>query len=228
METSNKGLISIVRHEGIVPAPYLDPVGVWTFGIGHTAMSGSPDPARMPRGMPTDVDAAIREAFRLFRLHIRKYERDVNEAVTVPLQQHEFDALVSFHFNTGAIGSASATRALNAGDREDAARRLTLYNKGRVNGGLTVLEGLVNRRAEERRMFLYGQYPGGNIAVWKVRPNNKYSGLYKSMTPREVETLLGGDTAPAPRPSAPSAPRDSGGGLLAALAAILKAIFGGR
>lgn len=33
MRTSDQGLAFIVAHEGVVPAPYLDSVGVWTFGM---------------------------------------------------------------------------------------------------------------------------------------------------------------------------------------------------
>ena len=190
MRTSIKGLVAIAKSEGIVPAPYIDPVGIWTFGIGHTAMSGAPDPAKMERGMPDDVDAAIRYAVSLFQKHIQKYEQEVARAVKVPLQQHEFDALVSFHFNTGAIFKASATDALNRGDKDDAARRLTLYNKGRVNGQLVQLEGLVRRREEERRMFLFGEYPNEGITIWKVNANNKYSQALRIMSPDEMEELL--------------------------------------
>jgi lysozyme len=197
MRTSIKGLVAIAKSEGIVPAPYLDPVGVWTFGIGHTAMSGAPDPAKMERGMPDDVDAAIRYAVSLFQKHIQKYEQEVARAVKVPLQQHEFDALVSFHFNTGAIFKASATDALNRDDREDAARRLTLYNKGRVNGQLVQLEGLVRRREEERRMFLFGDYPTEGITIWKVNANNKYSQALRIMSPDEMEELLADHPADA-------------------------------
>ena len=190
MRTSIKGLVAIAKSEGIVPAPYIDPVGVWTFGIGHTKMSGDPDPEKMPRGMPEDVDSAIKSAIELFQRHIKKYEDEVSRAVKVPLAQHEFDALVSFHFNTGAIRKASATDALNVGHKEDAARRLTLYNKGRVNGQLVVLEGLVKRREEERRMFLFGEYPREGITVWKVNSNNKYSQALRIMSPEELEDMM--------------------------------------
>ena len=52
MQMTDRGLLALVRHEGIVPGPYLDVKQVWTFGIGHTAAAGPPDPATMPRGMP--------------------------------------------------------------------------------------------------------------------------------------------------------------------------------
>jgi lysozyme len=114
--------LALVRHEGLVPGPYLDVKNVWTFGIGHTDSAGPPDPAGMPRGMPVDLDAGIREAFRLFRSDIVAYEAEVLRAVKVPLEPHEFDALVSFHYNTGGIAKASLTRHLNAGNRAAAAQ----------------------------------------------------------------------------------------------------------
>jgi lysozyme len=121
MRTSDRGLLALIRHEGIVPGPYLDVKGVWTFGIGHTAAAGPADPALMPRGMTAHLDAGIREAFRVFRADLARYEAEVLRAVKVALAQHEFDALVSFHYNTGSIARAALTRHLNAGDRAAAA-----------------------------------------------------------------------------------------------------------
>ncbi|WP_241565323.1 lysozyme [Paenirhodobacter populi] len=96
MQMTDRGLLTLVRHEGIVPGPYLDVKNVWTFGIGHTAAAGLLDPAKMPRGMPADIDTGIREAFRIFRSDLVRYEAAVLRAVKVPLEPHEFDALVSF------------------------------------------------------------------------------------------------------------------------------------
>jgi lysozyme len=121
MHMTDRGLLALVRHEGLVPGPYLDVKQVWTFGIGHTAAAGPPDPATMPRGMPADLDAGIREAFRVFRADLARYEAAVLRAVKVPLAPHEFDALVSFHYNTGGIAKAALTRHLNAGNRVAAA-----------------------------------------------------------------------------------------------------------
>jgi len=121
MHMTDRGLLALVRHEGLVPGPYLDVKQVWTFGIGHTAAAGPPDPATMPRGMPADLDAGIREAFRVFRADLARYEAAVLRAVKMPLAPHEFDALVSFHYNTGGIAKAALTRHLNAGNRVAAA-----------------------------------------------------------------------------------------------------------
>jgi len=76
MQMTDRGLLALARHEGIVPGPYTDVKQVWTFGIGHTAAAGPPDPAQMPRGMSANLDAAIREAFRVFRADLAAYEAD--------------------------------------------------------------------------------------------------------------------------------------------------------
>ena len=47
MKMTDRGLLALARHEGIVPAPYLDVARVWTFGVGHTAAAGAPDPDRL-------------------------------------------------------------------------------------------------------------------------------------------------------------------------------------
>lgn len=121
MKTTDRGLLALVRHEGIVPGPYFDSTNTWTFGIGHTAAAGPPDPARMPRGSPADIDERLRAAFRLFRADLLAFEAEVLRAIKVLLAPHEFDALVSFHYNTGGIARAALTRHLNEGDRAAAA-----------------------------------------------------------------------------------------------------------
>lgn len=156
---TERGILALVRHEGIVPGPYLDVKKVWTFGIGHTVAAGLPDPATMPRCIPGDLDAGIREAFRLFRADIARYEAEVLRAVKVPVEPHEFDALVSFHYNTGGIARAALTRYLNAGDRGAAAHAFM---------GWLRPAAIRPRREAERDLFREGCYPTGTIPVWAV------------------------------------------------------------
>ena len=164
MRTSDRGLLALIRHEGIVPGPYLDVKGVWTFGIGHTAAAGPPDPACMPRGMPADLDAGIRDAFRVFRGALARYEAEVLRAVKTPLAQHEFDALVSFHYNTGGIARAALKRHLNAGDRAAAAEAFMNWLRPTV---------LRPRREAERDLFRHGRYPSGTLPVWAVEADGR-------------------------------------------------------
>lgn len=183
MQTSDRGLLSLIRHEGVVPGPYLDVKDVWTFGIGHTAAAGPPDPARLPRGMPANLDAGIREAFRIFRTDLAAYEAEVLRAVKVPLAPHEFDALVSFHYNTGGIAKAALTRHLNAGNRAAAAAAFM--------GWLKPL-AIRSRREAERDLFAKGRYPIGTIPVWAVDRNGRvdFSRPIRRLSETEALALL--------------------------------------
>jgi lysozyme len=201
MKTSDRGLVALAIKEGIVPAPYLDSVGVWTFGIGHAATSGHPpDPRTMPRGMPADLDGAIRDAVALFPRTLAHYEAAVNRAVKVPLAQHEFDALVSFHYNTGGIARAALTRHLNAGDRAAAAAGFM--------GWLRPPE-IRGRREAEQRLFRDGTYPEGRIPVYSASESGRVGRVIRSLTAAEFLAML--RPAPAPQrpaqaPQAPAAP----------------------
>lgn len=191
--SSVKGLHYNVLEEGISPAPYLDIVGVWTFGAGHTAAAGSPDPATMDRGMPYDVEAAVRRAVRLFQERIKRYEDEVARAVTIDLAQHEFDALVSFHFNTGGILSSDGVALLNAGDRVGAWGYFSKWINGTVDGVKRPIQGLIDRRQRERDLFFSGNYMLRPIPVWRVNANNKisYTNPIRSISHEEFVTLLG-------------------------------------
>ncbi len=208
MRVTDRGLLTLARFEGLVPAPYLDTTGTWTFGIGHTAAAGLPDPAEMPRGMPDDLDAAIREAFHLFRSDLERYGADVLSAVMVPLEPHEFDALVSFHYNTGGIARAALTRHLNTGNRVAAANAFMYWRKP---------ASVVPRREAERNLFREGRYSTGPIPVWGVDANGRveFSQPVRRLSEGAALTLL------RPTPPAPDAPT----WFLARLAAIFTHLF---
>jgi lysozyme len=218
MRTTDHGLLALARHEGVVPAPYLDVKRVWTFGVGHTAAAGAPDPAKMPRGMPADLDAGVAQAFRLFRADLGRYEAEVLRAVEVPLEPHEFDALVSFQYNTGAIARAALTRALNAGDRAAA---------GAAFMNWLGPASLRARREAERDLFLHGRYPEGPMPVWAADAEGRvnFSRPVRRITETEALALL----RPPPPLPAPAIPEPvvhaQRPGWLAALLASLTAAF---
>ena len=214
MQMTDRGLLALARHEGLVPGPYRDSTGIWTFGIGHTAAAGLPDPAAMPRGMPKDLDATIRKAFHLFRTDLARYEAGVRRAVIVPLEPHEFDALVSFHYNTGGIAKAALTRHLNAGNRVAAADAFLNWRKP---------ASIIPRREAERDLFRLGRYPDGTIPVWSVDRTGRvdFSRPIQRLSADEALSLLRPSRTPPPSASKPDAPT----GWLARLVTILTRLF---
>lgn len=193
MKMSEEGLIELAGHEGIVTSRYLDSAKppVWTIGVGHTAAAGGLD----PRAFTASI--TIQKALDLFRADIVKYERGVNNAVTVSLTQHEFDALVSFHYNTGAIGKASFIKKLNAtGNRAETARGMMEWVKP---------PELKARRTKERDLFLEGRYSnGGVVMAYPASPIGQV--LWNKGQRVDVKALLRAGQVDAPAPVAMPVP----------------------
>lgn len=149
MQTSAQGVAFLERHEGVVLKAYRCPAGVWTIGAGLTAGSG----VVTPRAGMVITNA---EATRLLQLALRRNFEPRTVRAMPGARQHEFDAGVSFDFNTGAIHRASWVRLWR--DKASGVRAaLLLWNKG----GGRVLPGLTRRREEEYQLLAHGDYGRG-------------------------------------------------------------------
>lgn len=105
MKTSAKGLDFIIKEEGLVLKPYLDSVKKPTIGIGSTFWEDG-TPVKM-----TDKPITRERAIDLFKNTMKRYEAQVNKSITRPINQNQFDALVSLCYNIGTSGFASSTVA---------------------------------------------------------------------------------------------------------------------
>ncbi len=140
------GIDIIKKWEGFKAEAYSDAVGVWTIGYGTTAMAGvgiDPKPGRR-------ITEAQAEEY--LRRGVNKFANDIRRHITAPINENEFAAFVSLAYNIGpgACRKSSALRHFNAGNKAKAADAILLWNKA----GGKVLRGLVNRRQEERALFL--------------------------------------------------------------------------
>lgn len=166
MKTSDTGRKFIGDYEGLSLVAYDDAYplthklqagdkvrGTLTIGYGHTSAAGAPK-------VFIGQTITKAQADSILAADLASVEADVSRLVKVPLNQNQFDALVSFHYNTGSLGKASLLTYLNKGDYKEAANRFALYNKGRQNGALVVMSGLIRRRADEKKMFLSSTKPG--------------------------------------------------------------------
>lgn len=173
MKTSKEGLIAIIVHEGIVLSRYKDSVGVWTIGVGHTKAAGGLDPEKYTGTL------SMSEALDLLKTDIVKYEAAVNKAVKVPLKQHEFDALVSFHYNTGAIATATLTKTLNVGNNKLAGEQFMNWVKP---------PEIAKRRKAESTLFLTGEYPKPIATAYPADSNGKV--MWNKGTPINVPHFI--------------------------------------
>jgi GH24 family phage-related lysozyme (muramidase) len=120
----------------------------WTIGWGATGADGfATDPGA--RIGPGTVWTGAQCNARL-EADLARYAADVTRSIgEVPTSQRQFDALTSFHYNTGAIARASLTRKHVAGDHAGAAREFARW----VRAGGKVLPGLVRRREAEAALY---------------------------------------------------------------------------
>jgi GH24 family phage-related lysozyme (muramidase) len=136
----------VKTKEGYRPTAYRDPgAGIWTIGYGTTYW---------PDGRPVrEGDTVTREqAQALLEQDIEEAATAVQRNVQVSLNDNELAALTSFVYNVGEgqFKDSTLLQKLNAGDRVGAANQLPLWK----HGGGKELPGLVERRAEERRLML--------------------------------------------------------------------------
>jgi len=136
-----------LRRDGLIEA-YPDPGtggDPWTIGWGATGAGLEIGTRIGPGTVWTQAQCDARLADDL-----RRYASDVARAIgDTPTTQAQFDAMVSFHYNTGAIARATLTKKHNARDYEGAANEFKRWNKA----GGRVLKGLVRRRNEEERLY---------------------------------------------------------------------------
>ena len=145
MSVSNLGVDLICGFEGKRLVAYDDGVGVWTIGFGTTIY---PNGIKVKKG-----DTCTEAQAKSYMAHdLKKFEQAVNGAVNIPLNQNQFDALVSLAYNigTGAFNKSTLVKKLNAGDIRGAADQFDVW----VNAGGKRMQGLVNRRAKEKEVFL--------------------------------------------------------------------------
>lgn len=138
---SSRGIALIKQCEGFRSTRYLDSAGKPTIGYGHLIKPGESF---------TVVDEAQADA--LLRADVRTAECAVKRQVTVPLNAHQYDALVSFTYNVGegALQKSTLRQKLNQTNYLGASVEFDRW----VYAGGKRVQGLVTRRVEERNLFL--------------------------------------------------------------------------
>lgn len=140
---NKRGLNLIKEFEGLNTNAYRDAADVLTIGYGHT------------KGVKEGDSITEQFAEIMLDKELREYEGYVDQMVNVPLNENQHAALVSFVYNLGPTNFANSTllKRLNEGKYEDVPAQIKRWNKARVNGELTELEGLTRRRQAEADLF---------------------------------------------------------------------------
>lgn len=147
---SKNGAICIAKREVFCPNCYLDRACKWTIGIGFLVGNDTSAEERCRKMEPMNFDSCWKE----FQKKLVEYEGYVNKYVKKPLNDDQFDALVSFAYNTGPRGIKSLAETINTADFSKVRAKMAEYNKITNSEGEKVVDkGLVNRRKFEADMF---------------------------------------------------------------------------
>tara|TARA_Y100001963_G_C6549646_1_gene339241 strand:+ start:97 stop:540 length:444 start_codon:yes stop_codon:yes gene_type:complete len=139
MKISDEGLSLIKHFEGCELKAYRCAANVLTIGYGST------------KGVTEDMEITQEEAESLLQEEMHEYEGYINDMVKVPLEQHQFDSMVSWVFNLGSgnLSSSTLLKKLNNSEYDEVPEQIKRWNKA----GGKVLEGLVRRREAEALLF---------------------------------------------------------------------------
>jgi lysozyme len=139
MEISQEGLSLIKKFEGCELEAYKCAAGVWTIGYGST------------NNVNEGMEISQERADMLLLEDVEVFEEAVNKLVEVPLEQNQFDALVSWTFNLGSTNLKNSTllKVLNNKDYDGVPAQIKRWNKA----GGKVLQGLIRRREAEALLF---------------------------------------------------------------------------
>ena len=144
----------ICGFESFRAYPYLDVAGVWTIGYGSIRTAdGSPITGDTP---PISEPAA--RALMMGELGAVAAQVDTMMVCGTDCQR---TALYSFAYNLGspALRGSTLLRLHNAGDYPGAAAQFLLWDKAHVNGVLTEVPGLLNRRQREASIYINDDVP---------------------------------------------------------------------
>ena len=142
MQTSQKGIEFIKSFENFKPTQYHCSAGVLTIGYGHAIKQGE-----------NFKYISHEEGDLLLKKDLSIAEASVYRNITAPLEQAQFDALVSFAFNLGggALQRSTLRQKINYGSDTDEIH--SEFLKWSYAGGRKLI-GLLRRREAEASMYI--------------------------------------------------------------------------
>lgn len=141
------GMDLTLPSEGLVLAPYSDPVGLKTYCVGHLATKND-----VVKKSYTEEECMV-----IFAQDFKKHREELDKVVKVPYRSEwEHEALTDFTFNNGIgnVKSSTLLSLVNQGRHKEACEQLTRW----VYAGKTKLKGLVTRR-EKTMPYCLGEVP---------------------------------------------------------------------
>lgn len=205
MKITPRVALEIASHEALVRQAYKDSVGVWTWSVGLTAATGH-DVTRYI-GKP----ASLEQCLSVYVWALNNYAEAVRaEFAGHDLTEAQFAGALSFHWNTGAIRSASWPDLWKAGKAAEARASFMSWRKP---------PEILPRRTADAALFFDGTWSSNGKMPEYTRLTSRHRPVWSSCVMVDVadtlERLLG-----VPEVSEPAQPTPAEA-KLARIAAIL-------
>jgi lysozyme len=146
MKLNNSGYLLITEFEGFSAKPYLCSAKVPTIGFGNTYYTNGTKVTLL------DKEITRVQAFEMFKSIVDKFASKVSKLVTSPLNQNQFNALVSLAYNIGIAGFTNSTllKKVNI-NHNDKSIELEFLKWNKVNK--KEVAGLTRRRLYESKVY---------------------------------------------------------------------------
>lgn len=179
LKVSREGVVLIKSFEGFRPRAVRDEDGRWVIGYGHTASARQ------------GSTVGEQDAELLLQYDLLPVVKALNERVSIPLNQHQFDALASFAISVGVerFLASDVLQRLNDGHAGEAADALIGWPEA------TAPDARLRRRAAERALFVADPATPMHLAELLAAP----------LPPPPVEEPIEAPEAAAPEPDARAA-----------------------
>ncbi len=146
MQISKDCLLLIAEFEGLSLRPYLCPAKKATIGYGNTYYKDGKKVTMLDKNITKE------EALDLLKVIVDSFAKEVSKLVTSPLNQNQFNAIVSFTYNVGANNLKNSTllKLINKDPNQ-----LAISNEFLkwVNAGGEKSKGLERRRIKESQIY---------------------------------------------------------------------------
>ena len=153
MITSDEGISFLKLREGFRASAYKDQAGVWTIGYGTTS------------GVKPGDTITEERALETLLIHVQRIEDFLRRVVTIPLQQNQYDALVSFIYNVGenAFQNSQIHQMINHNCLSHIPYMMMRWKWVTINGQKVESLGLLDRREKEGYLW----------AIERTQPDNQ-------------------------------------------------------
>jgi lysozyme len=146
MEINKDCLLLIAEFEGLSLKPYLCSAKKATIGYGNTYYKDGRKVTMLDNPITKD------EAVTMLKDIVKTFGKEVNKLVTSPINQNQYNALVSFAYNVGITNLKNST-LLKLVNKDP--NQLAISNEFLkwVNAGGQKIKGLEKRRVKESQIY---------------------------------------------------------------------------